>query len=1052
MERTNVSFLDNLTHLLEGPGSWLLNFIVLPVMVIAALLLPPISLYDRIASSGYTRITPELGAVLDPDGTQVTFPPETLTGGRTLARIVSVPQADFLAGDAGSKLRTAAASLPDNLLPKSPLYMIRIRGERPHGAVISIPIPNDSEPWETLDLYEWDGTHWHFVPSHIIPEDEIIEARLKYVPKSVMVMQTSSQFEEVAADLGEGSAVPAGALDVLSTVYAPGLYLRGDGGFDGDPATLPKPDPNGSYAVVPTLRDWTEDGVVRTDLFDNLLISPDLRLTQITVIGELATANLWPSVDIDYRGLDPNLQAEYNQFIKDLAAHLHEQGKTLSVRVEPPRQIAADRWDTGGYDWRTIGEYADMVLIPAPVDPKAWAPGGQVEALLSWATGEIERSKIRLVLPARSVEQAGRYLLLKSYSEALAPLVGDVTVQQSVAEPGKSVVVHLRRERNPTSLTFDKSIGMPTYQYIDLQGHPRTVWLENAASLSHKLSIVSRYNIGGVVLQNLLASDSDPAIWQVAREFRSKEVNERPGQLALAWRVSDSSGGELVGDQRPLSESQFTVPVPDRPGETVKIGAAIVDAGRPVVTQGETVLTVATYTPTPSPTPVATPTPTPPPVPLARFDARINIREGPGTVYNRIKTASPGETYEIIGKNPEGTWWQLCCINGKAGWVRGDLVQVIGDTSGIAVAKNIPKPPKRPVASSGPRPAAAGTFDYGVQAQVWGGADLNFVVNATKGMGFHWVKFQLPWKDVEGSPGAISWGTLDNIVGTLNGGGLKILASVVKSPAWARPPNTDFSVEGPPADPNTYANFVGQLAGRYCGKINAIEVWNEQNLNYEWGNEPLDPARYVRLLSAAYRAIKAACPQTVVVSGALTPTGAPPPVAMDDFTYLEKMYQAGLKNVSDAIGAHPSGYNVAPDVRWQDACNFITQQGSSFRGPCDAPHHSWSFRSTMEGYRNIMIKYGDANKRIWPTEFGWAAGGAFDSRYKYADDNTFDEQAQWTVRAYQMMKNWGFVGTAFLWNLNFRVTNNGTELAQWGIVDPGGNPLPVYNALASMPK
>ena len=28
----------------------------------------------------------------------------------------------------------------------------------------------------------------------------------------------------------------------------------------------------------------------------------------------------------------------------------------------------------------------------------------------------------------------------------------------------------------------------------------------------------------------------------------------------------------------------------------------------------------------------------------------------------------------------------------------------------------------------------------------------------------------------------------------------------------------------------------------------------------------------------------------------------------------------------------------------------------------------------MEGYRNIMVRYGDANKRIWPTEFGWAAG------------------------------------------------------------------------------
>ena len=51
-----------------------------------------------------------------------------------------------------------------------------------------------------------------------------------------------------------------------------------------------------------------------------------------------------------------------------------------------------------------------------------------------------------------------------------------------------------------------------------------------------------------------------------------------------------------------------------------------------------------------------------------------------------------------------------------------------------------------------------------------------------------------------------------------------------------------------------------------------------------------------------------------------------------------------------------------------------------------------------------------------------------------------------------MMKNWGWVGPAFLWNLNFRVVANGTELAQWGIVDSSWNPLPVYTALSQMPK
>jgi len=164
------------------------------------------------------------------------------------------------------------------------------------------------------------------------------------------------------------------------------------------------------------------------------------------------------------------------------------------------------------------------------------------------------------------------------------------------------------------------------------------------------------------------------------------------------------------------------------------------------------------------------------------------------------------------------------------------------------------------------------------------------------------------------------------------------------------------------------------------------------------------------------------------------------------------MYRAGLKNYADAIGAHPSGYNLPPDITFQQGCAFITQKNASFRGACDTPHHSWSFRSTMEGYRNIMVVYGDGAKRIWPTEFGWASSPTPAPGYGYAADNSLEEQAQWTVRSYQMMKNWGWVGVAFLWNLNFKVVAPGSEQAQWGIVDSGWGALPAYNALAAMPK
>jgi hypothetical protein len=276
---------------------------------------------------------------------------------------------------------------------------------------------------------------------------------------------------------------------------------------------------------------------------------------------------------------------------------------------------------------------------------------------------------------------------------------------------------------------------------------------------------------------------------------------------------------------------------------------------------------------------------------------------------------------------------------------------------------------------------------------------------------------------------------------------------VVNAPPWARENGFDGSVGGPPADPNTFANFVGQIAGKYCNtSLKAIEVWNEQNLHYEWGNKPLNAGEYVNLLAASYNAIKGACPSMTVISGALTPAGNNGSLAMDDFTYLEQMFQAGANNYLDAVGAHPSGYNVPPWATADTACAEIQKFGNSFNGACDSPHHSWSFKSTMEGYRNIMNVYGGSNKKIIPTEFGWAAGGAFNPNYAYANDNDFNEQAEWTVQAYQMMRDWGWVGPAFLWNLNFRVVADGTEKAQWGIVSNDWSPLPAYNALAAMPK
>lgn len=1056
------SFLSGFGRFLESKTTGrFLNFVLIPLLLMLALLLPPIELGQRLQTIGYTLISPTQGEVRDPDGTRVIVPADGLVAGsETYLKFDSVPRADFERGDTEEDLRRAAAALPGHLRPRSPVYRLALRGSAPTRVVVTIPIPNDSLPYETLDVYNWNGERWEWIPNRLIPEEEVLESDLPFLPTAFMVVQTAPLLPTVGVELPRGKTLPSAAAAATTILFPTVLTLRGDGSVDG---VLDLPSTAGTtYKTFATVRNYEPGQIPRTDLLANLLIDEEMQTIHISTLAEIAASGLYDGVALDFRGVDPPLKADFVRFVGNLARRLHEDGKQLALFLDVPVRVAVSTWETFGYDWRALGAIADLIIVPGPDNPLAYAPGGEVEDLLNWATDEINRSKVLLRLPARTVEQADNYFLFRGYQEVLAPLTGAITTSDQVLLPGETLQAAVQSRLVATPLQFDPTTGISWYRYRGQSGEERVVFLEDAASLAYKVSLANRFHLAGVYVESLQSEDLDPATWDVLRSYAAGNPPAlREQSLGLSWTVSDEQGTVVAQAETGLQEP-VQLAVPDQPG-TYKIKVALMKDGQPVMAQ-EVPVPVATYTPTPTPTPEFTPTPTPTPtatpLPFAVAVAvdTTNLRQGPGTNYPLAGRLNAGQQLKIIGKNQNGSWWQLEGTDGKPVWIIASRVRTLGPVEAVAVAQNIPTPPpvtvaQQPAPSSGgsnppaPRPAGGGSFGYGIQIQPYGGADIAFAANAIKGMGFNWVKWQVPWKYLEPAPGQIDLSEQERLVSFFHGQGLNILASIVKAPNWSRPPNTDLSVEGPPADPQTFANFLAVYARQFCGRVQAIEVWNEQNLHYEWGNEPLDPARYMELLKRAYAAIKGACPQMYVISGALTPAGDVGALAIDDFKYLEAMYQHGLKNYADGIGAHPSGYNVPPSLTWQQACDYIRQKGTSFRGPCDSPHHSWSARSTMEGYRNIMLKYGDVNKRIWPTEFGWAAGGALHPAYGYANDNSYEEQARWTVEFYQMMKNWGFVGPAFLWNLNFHLTNPGTELAQWGIWG-----RPTYDALRNMPK
>lgn len=1020
---------SRLERWLEGKTSGrVINLVVIPLLLIAALLLPPITIAQRIADLGSMRITAEGGVIADPDGTQVIVLPGAASQSFR-ANLSSVPRVSFLEGSAGADLAEAAHAIPSHLVAKSPFYRLKMRGEPPAESTWVAPIPNDSEPYETLDVYTWDSAtrSWQWLPHNIIVEDDQIESRTNALPTSLMVMQTNPQPAQASADLALANQLPSEATSALAEVHPTGLYLGSNGALDGAlDATFDQV--SGAFAVMPVIRNY-EGPIVRTDLLANMLVDTAQRDAHVNALVNLAVGNLYKGVDIDYRGLDKNLSGEFNQFVKALADKLHEQGKTLSVRVDSPSQVSEDRWETGPYQWYALGLIADTVKIPAPVDPNAYSASGQFDALLRYAVGQIDRAKIQIVFSGRSVEQAGAYLLQKTYNDALAPLIGRVAADQTVVEPGQSLNLALVSSRPTSGLVYDPNIGTYVYRYQDDQGNARTVWLENAASLSHKLELLTRYNLQGFTVENLPGDGVDADLWPLMRDFQQGSVQPFQSDFAVEYTIKGSAG-QTVSQVRPLSDADAVLAAPIDQG-ALQIEAAIKDRGQ-IIAQAETgpAVVIATFTPVATPTPLFTPTPTPSPTPeFAEFTAQstANVRSGPGTAYARIGQVRAGATYRITGRNDASNWWQFN-YDGNEGWISGDLISVSGNTGAISVVKVAPPPTAVPqAASAAPStgssyPAAPGSFGYGIQIDPWG--DRARAVSAIKNMGFGWVKVQIPWKSFEGSPGSRSYA--DDIINQLAGAGLNVLASIVKAPNWARPANTDLSVEGPPANPQTYADYVGAFAAHNRGKVKAIEVWNEQNLWYEWGGEQLSASRYVDLLCRAYQSIKAADSSISVIAGALTPTGVNDgKIAIDDVTYLQQMYAAGAKRCFDGVGAHPSGYNNPPDAKM----GYSNPAEPSFKN-----HPSFFFRETMERYRGVMVANGDSGKRIWPTEFGWASSGSPHAGYEYAAQNTEQEQADYIVRSYQIAKGWGWVGPMFLWNLDYNVTQPTTELAAFGIM------------------
>jgi spore germination protein YaaH len=987
MKQTLLQLLKRMVHYRYADRA---AYAISVVLLVLSMWLPPLSAGTRLLHMDYPAISQAGGAVSTTDGAQLLVPAGALSNQLRL-KMISLAGLDFLRG-AGDKAEVVAAEAltAEPVTLQGDLYRFRAYGAAPKEAVLTVPLPA-SLPAAVADMYAWDGKQWTWVPAQAVAEDQTVEAHLAALPQMAAVVQMRHTSPAMGTVLTAGTSVPANAAGLLTEINPDSFCVNADGTVSEVGAgSIAVPE---GYLIIPVVSN-RKDGQLQPDLLNNVLLDAEERSTNVAAVTALVVEKMYTGVELDYRGLNPSLRDEYTSFVAELATSLHKEGKILAVRVEAPQQVAEDRWETGAYDWQALGKVADTLVVSAIESPYAWAPGGQMEALLRWAVGQVQRSKLQLAMSVYGYEVVGETIARIPYTQGLSQITQLAVAaaltpnEEGGAElvcPGDSVTFSLSRLCAPGGLQCDSQTSTYWFAYQDEEGMEHEVWLENATSLSRKLQMVVDYNIHGVTLENLLDPQNDPPIWDLLQHFKELLIPPLESDFTVVWTVTGPSGEQVVTSpllsgtavDPALAGPSYVWQVPDNPGE-YQIAAAISDDSGQTTHVSSNSVSLEVPSPTPTSTPTATPTATPTPEP----------------------TATPKPTA---------------------------------------------KPAAAPAASRGPG------FGYGVQGDAITDSDHGRLFGLIQQMGFGWYKQQVEWFRYNPGPGQYDWGALDRIVDSANAAGIKVLFSVVKAPQWSRPSgDTD---QGPPADPNVYGEFLKAMASRYKGRVAAYEIWNEQNLYYEWGGlgGKLNAGKYVQLLKVAYQAIKSVDPNATVISGALTPTGYNDGnIAIDDRVYLEQMYQAGMKNYCDAVGAHPSGYNNPPDAKWET----YADPSASFNAK---GHPSWFFRGTLESYRNIMIKYGDSAKRIWVTEFGWASveglGVAPAPGYEYAADNTEAEQAQYITQAYQLAKSWGWVGPMFLWNLNFGpICGAADEKAAFSIIRPNWSMRPAFAGLVNMPK
>ncbi|MEG2008638.1 MAG: S-layer homology domain-containing protein, partial [Oscillospiraceae bacterium] len=265
------------------------------------------------------------------------------------------------------------------------------------------------------------------------------------------------------------------------------------------------------------LPDGTKSNAARAVLLDETLRAQAVTAItdELTRVYSAVGKNPYSGVTIDFEGLKgAELKAGLNAFLTALSAKLKPLGKALYVTVQPA--TVGEYFD--GFDYRTIGELADRVILMAH-DYNATSLAGFEGSSYYKTTALTPIEQVYYSLRAATDAETGvrdrsKLALALSFSSLAWQIKDGKLISPTPATPAVSTI-YKRLLQPGTVIGWSEQYQNPYATYSTEDGSEYFLWYEDARSVTAKLQLARLFGINGVSVWRIgnLPNYPDPSIF-----------------------------------------------------------------------------------------------------------------------------------------------------------------------------------------------------------------------------------------------------------------------------------------------------------------------------------------------------------------------------------------------------------------------------------------------------------------------------------------------------------------------------------------------------------